>query len=346
MGLVRLFLAWVVVIDHWYVMTPAIQVLPFDDRVKFGFNAGYAVMFFYVISGFLITYALSRKYGDDFPSFYKARFIRIFSLYWPLVLVAFLVLPGAWAEFVSGSVADKATGLLLLGMDWRVAFASYPEYHWAAAIKGLAPAWTLGAELTFYLMAPLLMRSWKIGAVLLVMSLGARALVVTLHGSEVGMWSYQFFPATLCFFLLGHLACLVRWKPGPRFSLALLACSFAVMTVGPRESFDNWRLWLSVVCFAAALPGLFEASKNVRWMNLLGDLSYPVYLVHMVFILLVGVPLAALIVPAFPPALGGYGSAAVVVGIVTVVAAAVHWVLEKPVAHAMRMAAFAKFAKA
>jgi hypothetical protein len=30
-----------------------------DDRLKFGFNSGYAAMFFYVISGFLITFALT-----------------------------------------------------------------------------------------------------------------------------------------------------------------------------------------------------------------------------------------------------------------------------------------------
>ena len=83
MGLVRLFLALVVAADHWRTAMLAPHSIPIEDHYKLGFNAGYAVMFFYVISGFLITYTLSRNYTHDLPgalSFYRKRFIRIFSL--------------------------------------------------------------------------------------------------------------------------------------------------------------------------------------------------------------------------------------------------------------------------
>ena len=39
--------------------------------------------------------------------------------------------------------------------------------------------------------------------------------------------------------------------------------------------------------FTLALLGLFEATKNIGWMNLLGDLSYPLYLVHTGVLILV-----------------------------------------------------------
>jgi peptidoglycan/LPS O-acetylase OafA/YrhL len=35
-----------------------------------------------------------------------------------------------------------------------------------------------------------------------------------------------------------------------------------------------------VVLFAIALPGIFEATKNNRVSNWLGDLTYPLYLTH------------------------------------------------------------------
>lgn len=95
MGLIRLFLALVVAIDHWRVIMLSERSISLDDVFKFGFNAGYAVMFFYVISGFLITYTLTRNYKTDrsgFAAFYKNRFIRIFSLYWPMVIVAFILI--------------------------------------------------------------------------------------------------------------------------------------------------------------------------------------------------------------------------------------------------------------
>ncbi|HET9395217.1 MAG TPA: hypothetical protein VFO36_04095, partial [Nitrospiraceae bacterium] len=65
MGLIRLFLALVVAVDHWRVIVLNEKSIFLDDVVKFGFNAGYAVMFFYVISGFLITYTLTRNYKRD-----------------------------------------------------------------------------------------------------------------------------------------------------------------------------------------------------------------------------------------------------------------------------------------
>jgi peptidoglycan/LPS O-acetylase OafA/YrhL len=160
----------------------------FNDGYKFGFNSGYAVMFFYVVSGFLITYTLNRNYDRDLHGtfkFYKNRFIRIFSLYWPLVILTLLIFDWAWERFLAASLPDKLTGIFLLGMDWRVAFASYPETHFDAAIGGLHQAWTLGAELTFYLLAPLLMRSWKIGAALLVASFGLRAAFVIAFGNDL-----------------------------------------------------------------------------------------------------------------------------------------------------------------
>ena len=165
MGLMRLFLALVVAADHWRLLKLSNLSASFEDSYKLGFNSGYAVMFFYAISGFLITYTLSRNYSQDVRGslkFYKNRFIRIFSLYWPLVLAAFLLVDNSWSAFVSRNLADQLTGIFLIGMDWQLSFGSYPTPHFEAAIPGLEQAWTLGAELLFYLAAPLLMRSWKI----------------------------------------------------------------------------------------------------------------------------------------------------------------------------------------
>ena len=182
MGVVRIFLAWVVACDHWFSGALAPLSVPIRDNFKFGFNAGYAVLFFYVISGFLITYALDRKYGSDTPAFYKSRFIRIFSLYWPMVILTFLLFDWSWTQFLAASPWDQLTGIFLVGQDWRMAFASYPDVHYDAAIFGLRQSWTLAAELTFYIVAPLLMRSWKIGAALLVASFGLRAAFVVAWG--------------------------------------------------------------------------------------------------------------------------------------------------------------------
>jgi peptidoglycan/LPS O-acetylase OafA/YrhL len=70
----------------------------------------------------------------------------------------------------------------VIGVDWRIASS---EAHNRAAVSGLGQSWTLGAELAFYLMAPLLTRSWKIGVTLFCLSLAARAGFVVTNGPEL-----------------------------------------------------------------------------------------------------------------------------------------------------------------
>jgi peptidoglycan/LPS O-acetylase OafA/YrhL len=347
MGLVRLFLALVVAADHWRVIMLSPRSIGLEDWYKLGFNAGYAVMFFYIVSGFLITYTLRRNYGQDLSgtlAFYRNRGIRIYSLYWPMVALTFLVLPMSWEQFLAASPWDQLTGIALFGMDWRLAFASYPATHPGSSIVGLNQAWTLGVELTFYVTAPLLMRSWKIAAVLLAVSFGARAaFVMALGTSPNDVWLYHFVGTTFGFFMLGHLACLAsqRWRSlaQPAIGWLLLVCSAACMlyggAIGP---FDGQRLWGATLFFTLALPGLFEGTKDIRWMNMIGDLSYPAYLVHVLLIFVLGSWLIGWALPTswLPPAAAGYVSVAAFLMITVVAAAAVHWFLEKPVATLMR----------
>jgi peptidoglycan/LPS O-acetylase OafA/YrhL len=342
MGLIRLFLAVVVAIDHWRLYNIAPRGLLMEDGWKLGFNSGYAVMFFYVISGFLITYALKHKYRDATGAFYRGRAIRIFALYWPMVALALLVVPGSWTAFAASSGGDKAAAIMLIGLDAWVAFSTYPSLAWGAPIKGLSQAWTLGAELAFYLFAPFLMRSWKIGGAVLLASLAIRtACVVYADSDSQERWIYLFLPATLCFFMLGHLAALTGDAlRSPVLGLALTAGAVLAMTYGGSYAgFDTPRFWGAVVLFSVALPGLFEATKDIRWMNALGDLSYPLYLVH--GIVMMQIP-EWLIEASLPKSLSSNAAAylsCVSATLLSVLAAAlVHRLVELPVGKLMRRA--------
>jgi peptidoglycan/LPS O-acetylase OafA/YrhL len=98
----------------------------------------------------------------------------------------FLLVPGSWARFLAGSPLDHFTGIFLIGIDWSLTFSTYPALNFNAMVNGLSQAWTLGAELVFYIFAPWLMRSWKIGAALLALSFGARAAFVIANGPGIG----------------------------------------------------------------------------------------------------------------------------------------------------------------
>jgi peptidoglycan/LPS O-acetylase OafA/YrhL len=333
MGAIRLFLALVVAVDHLRLII--LHPLGIDtlEYWKLGMNAGFAVMFFYVISGFLMSLVLGGKYEPTAAGtlrFYQNRFVRIFSLYWPIVALIFICLPSARDEFIASSLADKLTNLFIFGADWRIAFADYPAFHWAATPTALHQAWTLAPELTFYALAPFLLRSWKAVLIFLFLSVGTRAVLVGMVGFRES-WTYFFLPSTFLFFILGHLARSVSrrwplindWKVGVILVAGCLSC----LLVGSYATWDRPRFWIAVLCFAAALPSIFEASRRSKLLNTLGDLSFPVYLVHVVMMLtLADVGFFAML-PISAPIITLSFLAATLVG-----AAAAHWLLERPTA--------------
>ncbi|MGZ3340523.1 MAG: acyltransferase family protein [Reyranella sp.] len=115
-------------------------------------------------------------------------------------------------------------------------------------------------------------------------------------------------------------------------------CSFATMTFGGAYvGYDSVRFWGSVLFFTVALPGLFEVTRSVRWLNLVGDLSYPIYLVHTSVLILLGPLLVDFALPLnlLPPVEAGYVALAAFLAATTLVALVIHKAVEVPVAHAM-----------
>jgi peptidoglycan/LPS O-acetylase OafA/YrhL len=340
MGAVRLFLALVVAYDHWR----AFKLHPLGlDTIggidELGFNAGYAVMFFFVISGFLITYTLRRNYSDNltgFMSFYHNRFSRIFSLYWPVIAFAFIFIPGGWTGFVSASLLDQFTQLFILGQDWRFALSYYFGTTNQSTVVGVWQSWTLGAELVFYLLAPLLLRSWKVATFIAFGSFALRMIFIATIGDLPShpLWNYTFPLSTIGFFMIGHLAERLGEKlpvlRNPLFCWIFTSLSILVMALGSYRGFDSPRFWISVLLFAAGLPALFDLTKNNRRLNFVGELSYPLYLVHgLVFVLWDG----AIISLALP--YGARATALLYLAASVLTALAAHVILERPIRRLM-----------
>ena len=84
------------------------------------------------------------------------------------------------------------------------------------------------------------------------------------------------------FFLLGHFAsgipAVTIGCPWP--SLALLAAAAWLSSRENPVSVDYLPSYGAAILFAIALPGIFQATKDSRFSNWLGDLTYPLYLTH------------------------------------------------------------------
>lgn len=110
-------------------------VLQFFNELHVG------VSLFFVLSGFLIAY----KYNDHthrkqfhYGEYIGLRVARIFPLYWLIVLVSYFDwgFPGAYKTFISLTLVHGLSDLHNL--------------------EGIAQAWSLTVEMTFYLLAPII----------------------------------------------------------------------------------------------------------------------------------------------------------------------------------------------
>jgi peptidoglycan/LPS O-acetylase OafA/YrhL len=297
MGGIRLFLALAVLMEHFGQQVLAPNGMDFDPAWMLNVNGARAVLLFYVISGFLISYVLHEKYRNDRNgtlAFYRSRFMRIYPLWW--TVLAFTVLLDLWRGASNLIPPNPIPAVALLGLDWIVPLWSFPDLDWSVLLPGTEVAWTLGAEVTFYLMAPLILRSNRAALMLLLGSAAVRAgILATVARGDPGFanLTFFFFPATFMFFLLGHFgAVLCRYRSISLVgSLGFLCVAIALCYgAGNQITFDGWVSHLLPVCFALALPGIFAATKDSRLFNFLGDLTYPLYLTDNLAIALLFAP--------------------------------------------------------
>src|SRR5947208_1964008 len=93
----RFMAAWIVLLCHLEVLKPYFGFSPVQARF-FSNGAQIAVTFFFVLSGFLISYLLLKEKKANpadrinVKKFYLKRILRIWPLYYLLVVLAFFVL--------------------------------------------------------------------------------------------------------------------------------------------------------------------------------------------------------------------------------------------------------------
>jgi peptidoglycan/LPS O-acetylase OafA/YrhL len=146
-----------------------------------------AVTLFFVLSGFLITYLLLAEYQQSgtirLKSFYARRTLRIWPLYYFMVFLAFIPYP--WFEQAIGIysphtlLTNAGAGDVLLKLRDHVLFVPEISFHFGRFVAGISQLWTIGVEELFYLIWPVLAKSFmrRIQIVLIAIILLKGALI-------------------------------------------------------------------------------------------------------------------------------------------------------------------------
>jgi len=278
-------------------------------RYSLGLPLGTGVQLFFVLSGFLISgILLDAKAGEPnqsvsgrfaiWRSFYARRFLRIFPLYYAVLMVTFLL----------------GVSPITHTWKWHVTYLSNFFYvqqgGWGHMIDPFQPFWSLAVEEQFYLVWPfliLLLTRRTLLKVLIGMILIAPVFRITMYWMGVQEDMIHLLPFS-CMDSLGIgslFAYMMRYPIGAVWQadrvsrlcllLGLPGCvGFALLERISHGSFvarSIGHFWLVlfygwIVCWAATgskgLAGLFLQSRPIAYV---GKISYGLYVFHLFAIL-------------------------------------------------------------
>ncbi|MEO8194607.1 MAG: acyltransferase [Gemmatimonadales bacterium] len=233
--------------------------VPMDTRLFSSAPIGRAgVQVFFVISGFVIPYAL-QKSGyrvRDFGRFLLKRLVRLDPPY--IAAIALAVLIAAYGTWMKQDAFPYSPPQLLVHLGYLNVFF---RYHWVNPVF-----WTLGVEVQYYiavgLMFPLIMRR---SVFWLVVAPACQLLAAT------STQQLYIFPH-LSFFLLGIAA--FHYRQG---LLDRKLFAFAVFMISLHTFFIS--VTAAIACILAAIAMAFF-SFAPRPLVALGAISYSLYLLH------------------------------------------------------------------
>ena len=255
-------------------------------------NGPYAVICFFVLSGFLITHLLLKEYdktGDiSLRRFYVRRVLRIFPAFY-----------GYIAFYVVGRM------IIALPIDWRSVLAcmTYTGNYFAAfggqRVATMQHTWSLAVEEQFYLLWPAIFWLLAKNPARLMKGLAAailavwayRWLALGLHFNET--YIYETFESRADALAIGCLLAianrekriprwLIDWKWIGPLALVVICVSSATALNGARYA------WAIVALAFAGILIQSVAHHQSRWyswlewrpMRALGIISYSLYLYH------------------------------------------------------------------
>jgi peptidoglycan/LPS O-acetylase OafA/YrhL len=333
MGTFRFFLAVSIVIGHAGAF---FGVFLADARV--------AIQMFYLVSGFAMAFVWQGKYAtarDPVRTFLANRALRLYPQYFIVLIGAILISIYAWRVANRHPIATAILfpldwvgnlwiylqQVILVGMeshlflqraaDGSLAFCvnfhqgTQPPLHYYMFVP---QAWMLSLQLVFYLLVPWLFSRPRLLVAVFALSFAAR-LVGWGCGLNADPWTHRFLPFEVGVFLLGALSYrLYAWlrerRPGwlARQSVAWggLAGLVALILCLPlmKPALGELSFWVCYLAGVAVFPFLFHATLKRKADRWIGELSYPIYIAHLLVMsageLFFGIPLNRLVYFAIP----------------------------------------------
>lgn len=260
-------------------------IAAFSIPFKFG-SAG--IELFFVLSGFIIfsSHSSDLYQPGKLADYIKKRFVRIFPTYWIVFFVVFFLatLSSSLRNTVPHDIFVLAKSLFLIPQDKNIVGGS--------GAPVIIVAWTLQYEILFYLLfGALFFSKWisvTIGGSLFV-------IYIYINYNKVLLFPLSFLAQDyILLFVMGMVVSLVCTSKkivvnSPKLYTSAGALMFLLVALDLVMNINflvGWRTILYGLAGGLMVFGLVQAEdKNIiifgnRWLQILGDSSYALYLIH------------------------------------------------------------------
>ncbi len=291
------------------VMFHILETFTNGDHSKQIINHGYlAVDFFFVLSGFVIGYAYDDRWGKmTLGGFFKRRLIRLH----PMIIIGMLI--GAVTFYfqssgffpaIAGTPVWKLVLVTFIGFTLIAVGSSLDIRGWGEMHPLNGPAWSLFFEYIANILYALFIRKFSNKVLAILVFIAGAALihlaVTSPHGDVIGGWSiepqqfrigltrllYPFFAGLL----LSRIVKPGKMKNAFLWSSLLLIVMLSIPRIGGTQLWQNGIYDSLTIIFIFPLIVYVGASGNVtgkitsKINRFLGDISYPIYIIHYPFI--------------------------------------------------------------
>lgn len=270
-----------------------------------------AVVFFFVLSGFLITHLLlqeSRSLGQfSISAFYKRRAIRIWPLYLLMVFFAFGIGAIHWPIFFLPNQPDWGSNQHFLEKCYFF-FSPNIALLFIPAIGMVAHLWSIGVEEHFYLFWPWFLRIVKknkniiltFGATWILIKIMLKLIITQFQLPLQSIALYFIFNKFECMALGGYLAYILQdegskpksfLKKNLSWLMTVNVLLYFLATYLLPEKWANFNYLLVAGFSGLLLLKVMQSHEksflNHPWINRLGNASYAIYMVHFPVLLVI-----------------------------------------------------------
>ena len=306
-----------------------------DDKLWTRVNGGLGVVIFFVLSGYLITMLALREEEArgklGFGAFYIRRTFRIFPLYY--------IVLAAYAALILGlRISPDKAGVFVRALPYYLLYLQeIPYFRWHSMLP-FYQSWSLGFEEKFYLVWPAIafgiltfakgLRRIVTAAIILVFVLGS-ALFTSIGWYHAENYAYILMGALLAIALEDRAGFALMQRLGDigltSALMVLIVLQFTSLNTGP-GAFARTAHALVFMVFLGVLvttEGKIQRILSNSCLGFIGELSYGIYLVHILCLNVAE--------KVFPPGRGVAVPAYVLTCLISIaVAYILHRAVEKP----------------